>query len=241
VSEPTTTLIPDATPTAPGVPGSVPPLRDGDRLTRDEFERRYDAMPHLKKAELIEGVVYMPSPVRVNQHGHPHRMIAGWMLVYEAATPGVLGADDTTVRLDLNNDPQPDSVLFILPLHGGRARISEDDYLEGGPEMAAEIAASNVNVALGDKLQAYRRNGVQEYIVWRVVDRAIDWFVLRSGQYQRLAADAQGVFRSIVFPGLWLDSVALLRGDKAGVLATLQLGLATPEHADFVKRLNPNA
>src|SRR5271157_3592109 len=106
-------------------PTPLPPLENGDRLTRAEFERRFDAMPHLKKAELLEGVVYMPSPVRLRHHGRPHAHVLGWLTVYEAATPGVVAADNTSARLDLDNEPQPDALLMIDPHHGVQARISE--------------------------------------------------------------------------------------------------------------------
>src|SRR2546427_3449968 len=89
------------------MPTELPPLEGGDRLTRSEFERRYDAMPQLKKAELIEGVVYMPSPVRCKSHGQPHGQIMSWVGVYSAATPGVDFADNATLRLDPDNEPQP--------------------------------------------------------------------------------------------------------------------------------------
>src|SRR4051794_23132431 len=129
-------------PTVPAAaPQGTPPLEPGDRLTREEFEQRYEAMPKLKKAELIEGVVHMPSPVRLQQHGRPSRHLSTWMGVYEAATPGVIGADNTTARLDLDNEQQPDGLLMIDPALGGQARISPDDYVERGPELVAEISA----------------------------------------------------------------------------------------------------
>lgn len=218
-------------------PGEVPPLEPGDRLTRDEFERRYEAMPNLKKAELIEGVVYMPSAVRHRRHGRPNSHLINWLGHYEAATPGVESADNTTARLDLDNVPQPDALLLIDPARGGQARISEDDYIEGAPELVAEISASSASFDLHTKLNVYRRNGVREYLVWRVLDGVIDWFVLRGGEYVRLASDAEGIRRSEVFPGLWLDAAALVRGDLAGVLVILEQGLATPEHAAFVAKL----
>ncbi len=229
------------TPTLPVTPTAdfspVPPLRDGERLTRDEFERRYHAMPHVNKAELIDGVVYMPSPVRSRQHGRPHNHLGGWLFTYEAATPGVESNSNATVRLDLGNVPQPDSMLFIDPARGGQVRISADDYVERGPELAGEISASTAGLDLGGKLLAYQRNGVCEYIVWRVPERQIDWFVLRGGRYELLTPDADGVFRSEVFPGLWLDAPALLRGDLAAVIACVQRGTATPAHTAFVDRL----
>ncbi len=217
----------------------IPPLVDGERLTRDEFERRYDAMPGLKKAELIEGVVRMPSPVRLDQHGDPHSCLVGWLWVYRAGTTGVQSGDNSSIRLDLGNMPQPDALLIVRPERGGRVRISADDYIEGGPELVAEVAASSVDDDLGGKQAAYRRNGVREYIVWRVLDRAVDWFVLRDDRYERLEPGADGILRSVVFPGLWLDPAALVSGDSARVLAVLQQGIGSAEHAEFVARLQP--
>ena len=218
---------------------AIPPLENGDTLTRAEFERRYEAMPHLKKAELIEGVVYVPSPVRHRYHGHQHAHLINWLGHYEAHTPGVEASDNVTVRLDLDNEPQPDALLFIDPACGGQARIDADGYIEDAPELVAEVAASSASYDLHAKLRVYRRNGVREYIVWRVLDKEIDWFVLRAGQYERLPLDAEGLYRSEVFPGLWLDPAALLRGDLATVLAVVQRGLASPEHAAFATRLRP--
>jgi Uma2 family endonuclease len=215
----------------------VPPLENGDRLSRDEFERRYDAMPGLGKAELIEGVVHMPSPVRVRQHGRPHAHLVHWLVSYEDATDGVLVADNSSVRLDLLNEPQPDAVLLIDPARGGRARISDDDYIEDAPEFVAEVAASSVSLDLGTKLKIYRRNGVREYVVWRVRDRQVDWFVLSGRKYVPLKIDGEGLYRSRAFPGLWLDPAALIRGKRAIVSAALQRGLASPEHAACVARL----
>jgi Uma2 family endonuclease len=219
----------------------IPPLEPGDRLSRAEFERRCNAMTNLKKAELIEGVVYMPSPVRLRRHGRPHFQLVTWLGNYETATPGVIGADNASVRLDLDNEPQPDAVLFVDPTMGGQARIDPDDYVEDAPELVAEIAASTASYDLNTKLNVYRRNEVQEYIVWRVLDREIDWFVLREGQFVRLSLDDSGLYRSEVFPGLWLDPSALVSGDTQRVQAALQRGLASHEHAEFVARLNREA
>jgi Uma2 family endonuclease len=217
----------------------IPPLEAGDRLSRAEFEKRFSAMPELKRAELIEGVVYMPSPVRLRRHGRPHFHLITWLGVYEGATPGVIGADNVSTRLDLDNEPQPDAVLLVDPDRGGRARISTDDYVEAPPELVAEVASSSVSYDLTDKLKVYRRNGVCEYLVWRVLDREIDWFALSEGEYVRLPLDDAGLHRSHVFPGLWLDPTALIDGDMTTVLAALKRGLASPEHAAFVARLNP--
>ncbi|HKI17429.1 MAG TPA: Uma2 family endonuclease, partial [Isosphaeraceae bacterium] len=142
----------------------IPPLENGDRLTRDEFERRYEAMPHLKKAELIEGEVYVGSPVHFRRHGKPHVQISCWLGVYMAGTPGVEAGDNGSVRLDLDNEPQPDAFLLIEPERDGQARISEDDVVEGAPELVVEVASSSVSYDMGKKLKVYRRNGVREYV-----------------------------------------------------------------------------
>jgi Uma2 family endonuclease len=216
----------------------VPPLESGDRLTRYEFEHRYQAMPYIKKAELIEGVVYVASPVRMANHGRPHAALVGWLMVYKAATPGVDLGDNATVRLDADNEPQPDALLRIEPEVGGNSRISEDDYVEGVPELIAEIAASSASYDLNDKLNAYRRNGVQEYIVWQIYENRLNWFSLQEGRYVTLEPDGVGVIRSQIFPGLWLAVNALREGDLAEVLAVLQQGLQTAEHQAFVEHLN---
>jgi Uma2 family endonuclease len=208
----------------------------GDVLTRDEFERRYAAMPQLKKAELIEGVVYMPSPVRLDLHGRPHALLAAWLVSYAEATPGTECADNATVRLDLDNEPQPDLLLRIDRAHG-TSRMGGAGYLEGPPELVVEVAASSVSYDLHQKLHIYRRAGVREYLVLRSDEAAVDWFALRGGAYERLAADAQGVLHSAAFPGLGLDVPALLRDDLPALLATLERGLATGGHRAFVAAL----
>jgi Uma2 family endonuclease len=217
--------------------GRIPPLENGDRLTRAEFERRYQAMRGLKKAELIEGVVHMPSPVRHRGHSNPHGHLMAWLVNYEADTPGVASGDNGTTRLDLDNEPQPDGLLIIESERGGQCRISEDDYVEGAPELVAEVASSSVSYDLGAKLKVYRRNGVREYVVWRVLDRAIDWFVLRNDQFEVMLPGADGILRSSVFPGLWLDPAALVRGDLTAVFDALRRGLESDEHKKFVHRL----
>ncbi|MBE9116945.1 Uma2 family endonuclease [Lusitaniella coriacea LEGE 07157] len=213
----------------------LPPLESGDRLTRYEFERRYQAMPSIKKAELIEGVVYVASPVRATRHGRPHADIIGCLFVYKVATPGVDLQDNATVRLDVDNEVQPDALLRLEA--GGTSRISDDDYIEGVPELIAEVAASSASYDLNDKLNAYRRNGVKEYLVWQSYENRLDWFRLREGEYIALDPDERGVIRSEVFPGLWLSVTALERGDLAEVLGVLQQGLQTSEHQAFAASL----
>jgi Uma2 family endonuclease len=217
--------------------GTIPPLENGDRLTRAEFERRYDAMPHLKKAELIEGEVFMPSPLRYRNHCHPQTRMINWLSNYETETPGVGAGDNGSIRLDVDNEVQPDGFLIVLPEFGGQARISEDDYIEGAPELVAEVSSSSVSYDLGKKLNVYRRCGVREYIVWRVLDRQVDWFVNRDGRFEPLSPSPDGILRSTEFPGLWLDPAALVQGEKVRVKQVLELGLNSAEHAEFVARL----
>jgi Uma2 family endonuclease len=214
----------------------VPFLEPGDRLSRDEFERRYQAMPHVKKAELIEGVVHMPSPVRYEAHAEPHSLLVTCLGIYRFHTPCVITADNGTVRLDQDNEPQPDATLLLDPRRGGQTTISADDYIEGAPELVAEVASSTVSYDLHSKKNVYRRNGVREYLVWRVRDREIDWFTLRGSDFVSLTADASGIVRSEVFPGLWLNVPALISGDLPAVLAALQMGVDSAEHAAFVQK-----
>jgi Uma2 family endonuclease len=217
---------------SPPVPGE-PLLEPGDRLSRDEFERRYDRMPQVKKAELIEGIVYMPSPVRVKKHAEPHSHLAGWLVLYAAETPGVGCFDNATIRLDLDNEPQPDLVLMKLPAKGGQARISEDDYIEGAPELVVEIVGSSRAYDLHQKKGAYRRNGVREYLAWITSEQRLIWWELREAEYQEIPPGSDGLRKSGAFPGLWLDAAAFLRGDLKAGLATLRQGLDSPEHRAY--------
>ena len=237
-TEPSVTETSQATATAKAL---IPPLENGDTLTREDFERRYHAMPRVKKAELIEGKVYMPSPVRCRNHSEPDNAIAGWLFHYRAMTPGIRAASNGTVRLDETNEPQPDSYLRIDERYGGQSKVSEDDYLEGAPELVVEIAASSAAYDLREKLAAYQRNGVREYVVWATFDQQIYWFSLAAGADVRLAEDEQGIMRSQVFPGLWLNVPALLKDDLASILNTLQQGLASAAHQEFVQRLAASA
>jgi Uma2 family endonuclease len=215
----------------------LPPLENGDRLTRAEFERRYEAMPHVKKAELIEGEVHMGSPVSLENHGEQHSKLITWLGVYEASTPGIVGGDNITVRLDSDNEPQPDAALMIRAENGGRVSL-EYGYVVGAPELIAEISGSTTSIDLDRKLRVYRRNQVLEYIVWRTYDEELDWFILHEGEYVRLQPDpADGLLKSVAFPGLWLDSKALVNRDLAAVLAALAKGTASAAHAGFVQQL----
>ena len=195
-------------------------------------------MTNVQKAELIEGIVYMGSPLRINKHGEPHADIMGWLTVYKAFTPNEQTGDNATVRLDPENEPQPDALLRIEK--GGQSIISEDGYVEGAPELIVEIAASTVSIDLHDKLKAYRRNQVQEYVVWRVDDNEIDWFRLKDEKYIKLQADENGIIKSEIYPGLWLDVTALLKGDLVKVLDVLKQGIDTPAHTNFCQKISIN-
>ena len=217
----------------------LPILESGDHLSRAEFERLYKAMPQLKKAELIEGVVYVASSVRMQRHANPRGKIITWLGVYEAATIGVMLGDNPTVRLDFDNEPQPDALLRIDHAKGGQSCISEDDYIEGAPELIVEIAASSASYDLHDKLRVYRRNGVREYLVWLTQERAFRWYMLQSGEYVQQQPDKLGILRSQAFPGLQLAVGALLAGEMQRVLTILQAGIESETHQSFVARLAP--
>ena len=213
------------------------PLVDGEQLAREEFHRRYEAMPESFRAELIEGVVHVTSPVRI-RHSGPHAQVVGLLFNYACRTRGVEVLDNATDYLDDVNEFQPDAILYIESEAGGQTRTSEDDYLEGPPELVVEVAASTVRIDTKVKREVYQRLGVREYIVWRVPDQAIDWWELREEAYVLLTADEAGVVCSRVFPGLCLDVPAILSGDSARALATLEAHLAkhADAHADFVGR-----
>lgn len=214
---------------------AAPPLLEsGDRLTRVEFHRRYQAMPNITKAELIEGVVIVPSPVR-RSHSKQHGIITTLLGNYALSTPGVEMLDNATVILDADNEVQPDVLLRLE--QGGTSRSTDADYIEGAPELVVEIANTSAAYDLHDKLNVYRRTGVKEYIVWTIQDNALYWHRLQDGQYFPAEADSEGIVRSTVFPGLDLHAKALLQGDMSQVLATVQAGIESAAHAAFVKTL----
>lgn len=223
-------------PALPAIP--IPPLETGDRLTRAEFRRRWEAMPHVKHAELIEGIVFMgAAAIRHRQHGRPYRILIGWLDRYVANTPGLDGGGNASVGLDEDNEPQPDGYLFLPPALGSKTTVTDDGYIEGPPDLIAEVSASTTSIDLNLKFNVYRRSGVREYLVWRVLDKEVDWFALRDGQYVRLSPDADGVLRSRVFPGLWLDPDALVKRQLKRLHAVLDEGWKTAEYIEFAKRV----
>lgn len=219
----------------------LPLLENGDALDADEFLRRYERMPDVKKAELIDGVVFMASPVRL-LHANPHSDLNHWLTTYRVATPGVQSPDNVTFELSESEAVQPDVMLYTEASRGGKSAVNASDYVVGSPELVAEVAASSVSLDAGPKRKIYEKHGVAEYVLWRVEDEAIDWWTLRDGQYAAIEPDAaDGLLKSVVYPGLWLDRAALLRGDMPAVLAALHRGLASPAHAEFAAKLHPDA
>ncbi len=206
-------------------PITIPRLVNGDRLNQSEFHRRYSADPTISHAELVEGVVYVSSPLRIRAHGQPHGQIMAWLGLYYLTQTNLVLADNATLILDDKNEVQPDAMLFDL--NSDRTQITDQDYVQGSPELIVEIAASSAAIDLHTKKSLYERFGVQEYVVWSTGDRRLDWFELVGDRYQDLEPDAAGIFRSRVFPGLWLAGRSLLEGNLTDVRAIAEQGLAT--------------
>jgi len=215
----------------------APPLRAGERLDQETFHARYEAMPSPVRAELVGGIVYMQMPNP--PHSRTHSKVMGWLGAYEEVTPGVEGFDNLTTILGRVSEPQPDACLIVLPEKGGQMRWSKKhpDYLEGPPELIVEVAHSSESHDLHDKRGDYEAAGVREYLVVALKQRQVFWFVNDGAMLVETAAATDGVIRSRVFPGLWLDTAAILRNDLRRLLAVLRQGLATPEHAAFVEEL----
>jgi len=219
----------------------IPLLRNGDRMDSKEFLRRYDAMPDLKKAELIDGVAYVrTSPVSL-AHSNPDAFAHGWLFNYSAATPGIAFNPNPTVALGPVDTPQPDAVLRILPEFGGRTSISERNFIQGAPELIVEIAVSSSTLDLGKKSDMYLRFGAPEYLVWETERRIIHWGELFNGAYRLIPPDKNGFLRSVIFPGLWLDPQAFFDLDAARAIDVLKRGLRSAAHARFVKSLAEKA
>lgn len=209
-------------------------LHNGDHMPQAEFHRIYSTMPEDVKAELIGGIVYMASPLKIS-HGSNHVVLASVFFAYESATKGTETGNNTTVIMDDESEPQPDLYMRILPECGGQSGTTEDDYVEGAPELIAEIANTSRAIDLHRKRAVYRDAGVREYLVLSLHEQQLRWFDL--AQDAELATPADGVIRSLVFPGLWIDSAAVVNRDHRQLMETLERGLAEPSHTDFVKQL----
>lgn len=212
-----------------------PPLREGDRLSSEEFLHRWSAMPELRHAELIGGVVFLiASPVYL-PHGTLQTSIGAWLWLYQQSTPGCQAGSDTTWRMTASDVPQPDVFLRILPAFGGQSR--DDGYLAtGAPELAVEVSGSTTSRDLGIKLELYRSQGVREYLSIVLYPKQVLWRRLVRGNYQDIEPGEDGLIRSRVFPGLWLDPAAIWDPRKS-LRAALELGLQSPEHAAFARKL----
>ena len=216
--------------------GSLPPLEAGDHLSQKEFHARYELMPEKVKAELIERIVYMQSPLK-RAHGRYQGMLMRWLGAYEDATPGVEAYDNATTIMGDESEPQPDGCLLILPEKGGQARFTDEDYLEGAPEFIGEIATSSESFDLHSKKRDYERAGVKEYVVFATRQKKIHWFFRGTSGFEALALNEDGYFHSRVFPGLWLDPQAFSALDGNRLMSCLTVGVSSPEHAEFVLQL----
>lgn len=212
----------------------VPAIENGDQLDQPTFHARYLAMPRGFRAELIGGIVYVPSPLKAD-HANIHGHIQGWAYVFRARTPGLHVLDNATDILGPDSEPQPDTFLY---LEGGQTRLTTDGYVKGPPEFIAEVASSSAAYDLHVKRRDYEKYGVGEYLILLVRESRVVWFNRPAGPtsaFVELAPDSDGIYRSKLFPGLWLDPAAVFRDDAARVLEVLNLGLASPEHAAFVQ------
>jgi hypothetical protein len=217
-------------------PKTLPPLVAGQHLDQPTFHERYEAMPPDTRAELVGGIVYMPSPLS-DDHGEEHFNGTGWLFHYKRFTPGLRGGNDTTAKLGPESEPQPDCQLRIPGELGGRTYIDEGGYITGAPELIVEISRSSREFDLNEKKSEYERAGVREYVVVEVAPNRVHWFVLRGSRFVQMRPGVDGIFRSKVFPGLWLEPSALYARDLDRLIEVLEQGLATPEHAAFVAKL----
>jgi Uma2 family endonuclease len=219
---------------------SLPPLENGDQLDQPTFHARYEAMPEDCRAELIGGIVYMPSPQKV-PHSTGQRLVARWLDEYAEATPGTDTLLNNTTILGPDSEPEPDACLFVAPGYGGQVRVDEDEYLRGAPELIVEVSSSTESIDLHRKKRDYEKAGVREYVVLALRMQQVFWFIRQRGKYRETPLPADGIFRSRVFPGLWLDAEAVLSDQRRRVLAALKQGLAAPEHVAFAARLAKQA
>lgn len=218
-------------------PDGFPWLENGERMDQKTFHERYLKTPASFRAELIGGIVYLRSSPSKIRHGRSSAEFTGWLYLYQVATPGTIGQNNATTILGAESECQPDSALLILPSHGGQTVDGDDKFTHGAPELVVEVAWSSRSLDLNAKLRDYERAGVREYIVRDLRGKAVQWFALTNSQLEPSSPSPDGLFRSRVFPGLWLDPSALLNGNHAMVVAALQRGLASPEHAEFVADL----
>ena len=205
----------------------------GDRLDQKTFHAIYERMPEDFKAELIGGIVYVPAALRAD-HGDVHTDVMAWLGTYKARTPGTRALDNATHILEDDSEPQPDGSLLIV---GGQSRENEAGFIAGAPELIVEVVSSSRSYDLHAKKDDYEKYGVREYLALLIRERRAAWFVREDDRFVELPPSPDGIYRSPLFAGLWLDAKAILSGDSVRVLDVLQLGLAAPEHAAFVAKL----
>lgn len=214
----------------------VPPFQDGDVLDQPTFHSLYETTPSGFRAELIEGIVHMASPVQL-RHGGPSGKVSQWLGAYADEVEGTFAYNEITAILGPSDEPQPDHSLLVLPEAGGQTRENHGGYLLGAPELAVEIANTTTLIDLHAKKAMYERYGAREYIVVEAKRKTVHWFTRRGEKFVPLLPDIDGILVSKVFPGLWLAPAALFDRSAKRLLATLQLGIASPEHAKFAAKL----
>lgn len=213
--------------------GKLPLLYDGLRLDRVTFHRLYEASPELKRVQLIEGIVHMPSPMRFVQHANPQTCINGWLFCYVTQTPGVNTGGSATLKIDDENEFEPDGMLFY---DNGQLIIADDGYLEGVPELAVEVTASTFTIDSKEKFRVYEKHGVKEYLLWNTEAGTITWYARHKDKFVPMKSNRAGILKSKIFPGLWLEVAAMREGDMTQVMKTLYEGLASAPHRQYVKR-----
>lgn len=211
---------------------STAELQSGDCMSRNEFHQIYLRTPDDFHAELIEGIVYVASPVGYN-HCIFHSAVIATLTNYSARTTGVVSMTCGSTILGEDTEVQPDAALRIEANAGGRSRI-DSDLVFGPPELVVEVAHSSRAIDLHSKKRAYQKAGVYEYLVLCVKESELAIYNLRNDQGE---VRKDGVYRSVMFPGLWIEIAAWLSNDLKRTNETLEQGLASPEHAEFVKRL----
>jgi Uma2 family endonuclease len=218
-------------------PKTLPPLEAGQHLDQATFHERYAAMPPETRAELVGGIVNMPSPLS-NDHGEDDNDVGGWLFTYKMFTPGVGSPNNATVKLDPKGEPQPDCQLRIPRELGGQTYVDNDGYITGAPELVIEVARSSRHFDLTVKKADYERAGVREYVVIALDPNEVYWFIRRGDRFEDWPPGPDGIHRSEVFPGLWLDADALFVKDRRRLITVLEQGLATTEHTAFVAKLD---
>jgi len=212
-----------------------PLLWEGQRLDRETFHRLYSDSPELKRVQLIEGIVYMPSPMRFVQHAHPEVSFTTWLTYFASFTPGVNSGGQATLKIDGKNEYQPDGMLFY---DKGQLIIDNDGYLVGVPELVVEVSASTISVDSNEKYLVYQKYGVKEYLLWNTEAKKITWYGRSGSKFVPMKPNREGIIKSKAFPGLWLNVAAMLKGNLKLVLKTLQEGLSSKEHQKFVASLS---